>query len=192
MANKEPNHNDRRVQRTRRTLREALIALILERGWDGFSVGDVCARADVGRSTFYLHFADKEELLIGGFDDLRRMLRANLAAMEGTAKQPLGFVRGMIEHARQNHRLFLALLGKRSGQLVLQRFHDLVLDLIREDLAALPGKGVGKEATVHFLGGAFLDLLSWWLESKHPVGPDVLEGLFLRRARSVLAVSLEV
>lgn len=61
---------DRRVQRTRRQLREALITLILERGWDAVSVRDVCEKADVGRSTFYVHFADKENLLLSGFDDL--------------------------------------------------------------------------------------------------------------------------
>ena len=67
--------NDRRVLRTRRTLREALVQLILQRGWEKVSVLEVCERADVGRSTFYTHFADKEELLLSGFDDLRQALR---------------------------------------------------------------------------------------------------------------------
>src|SRR5512139_3251865 len=67
---------DRRVLRTRATLREALVRLILERGWDDISVQDVCDRANVGRSTFYSHFADKEELLLAGFDDLRKALVA--------------------------------------------------------------------------------------------------------------------
>lgn len=45
---------DRRVRKTRRLLHEALVTLILERGWDAVSVRDVCERADVGRSTFYV------------------------------------------------------------------------------------------------------------------------------------------
>jgi len=57
MGGKLPEKDDRRVQRTRRALREALVALIVERGWEGFSVQEVCERADVGRSTFYTHFA---------------------------------------------------------------------------------------------------------------------------------------
>jgi len=186
MGSKEPNKSDRRVQRTHRTLRESLIALILERGWDGFSVQDLCDHADVGRSTFYMHFADKEELLVGGFADLRKMLRANLAAQAGPSPQPFRFVLGMMEHARQNHRLFLALVGKRSGQLVLQRFRELVLDLIREDLARLPAKGQAKEALVHFVGGAFLELLTWWLECKNPLGPAEMERMFLQMALPAL------
>lgn len=59
---REPKTN-RRVQRTRRRLREALIALVLERGWERTTVQDVCDRADVGCSTFYLHFQSKEKLL---------------------------------------------------------------------------------------------------------------------------------
>jgi AcrR family transcriptional regulator len=187
MTSKEPNPKDRRVTRTRRTLREALIALIIERGWDGFSVQDICDQADVGRSTFYMHFADKEELLVGGFDDLRKMLRANLASKAGPSPEPLSFVGGMIEHAQQNHRLFLALVGKRSGQLVLQRFHDLVLDLVRDDLGRLPGKGPAKEVTVRFIAGAFLELLAWWLESRNPVDPSALEQQFLRMAAPAMA-----
>ena len=186
MASQEPNKSDRRVQRTRRTLRESLIALILERGWDGFSVQDLCAHADVGRSTFYMHFADKEELLVGGFADLRKMLRADLAAQAGPSAQPFRFVLGMIEHARQNHRLFLALVGKHSGQLVLQRFRELVLDLIREDLARLPAKGQAKEALVHFVGGVFLEVLTWWLESQSPLGPAEMELMFLHLALPAL------
>src|SRR6185437_2006254 len=71
-----PAVQDRRVERTQRALREALIRLVLERGWDDVSVQDVCARANVGRSTFYLHFADKEELLVSGFGGLQEALRA--------------------------------------------------------------------------------------------------------------------
>src|SRR5919198_2154855 len=72
-----PRSTDRRVLRTRAALREALLALIVERGWDAVGIRDICARATVGRSTFYTHFADKEELLFSGFDDLRSMLRAS-------------------------------------------------------------------------------------------------------------------
>ena len=84
--------DNRRVQRTRRTLREALVALILERGWDRFSIQDICERADVGRSTFYTHFADKEDVVGAGFEDLGRGVRAELAAASG-ARRPLAFSR---------------------------------------------------------------------------------------------------
>ena len=57
-----PRSTDRRVLRTRAVLRDALITLVGESGWDAITVQDICDRAKVGRSTFYMHFADKEDL----------------------------------------------------------------------------------------------------------------------------------
>ncbi|HLA33291.1 MAG TPA: helix-turn-helix domain-containing protein, partial [Rhodocyclaceae bacterium] len=67
---------DRRVQRTRNALREALVELMMERTWDEIGVQDICERANIGRSTFYMHFSSKDEWQQGAFDDLRREIRA--------------------------------------------------------------------------------------------------------------------
>ncbi len=186
MGAKLPSTADRRVQRTRRALREALIALILERGWDGFSVQDVCDRADVGRSTFYTHFADKEDLVGGGFEDLRRTLRAPLATCGGEPARSFRFSRGLIEHAHEQQRLFRALIGKRSGHLVQKKFRELVLDLVREDMGAFLAPGARHEATVAFVTGAFVELLTWSLEAKSTLPPEEVDALFHDLATPVL------
>ncbi len=188
MGAKTPSTTDRRVQRTRRALRDALIALLLERGWEDTSVEQVCERADVGRSTFYTHFADKEELLVGGFDDLRRALREGLGRSPGPA-QPLGFARGLIEHAGENERLFRAIVGKRSGQAVLRRFRELIVEMVREDLSAAPPSGPAREAAVHFIAGALLELLTWWVDTRNPLEAAQVERLFLRMAAPALRVA---
>ncbi len=164
MTARAPRTRDRRVERTHRALREALIALLLERGWDGFSVRDVCDRADVGRSTFYLHFADKEDLLISGFQQLRTALRQQLQPAAGSGR-PLAFARGLIEHIHDSQRMFRALLGKRSGYVVLRRFRELLIDLVREDLSAIGRPGPAREAAVLFIAGGFLELLTAWFEN---------------------------
>ncbi len=188
MGGKFPRTNDRRVRRTRRALREALIALMLERGWDSVSVQDICDRAEVGRSTFYTHFADKEELLVGGFNDLRQTLRAGLA-QSSASRAPLRFARGMIDHAHENQRLFRALVGKRSGQVVLRRFRELIVDLVREDLIVLhESSGPTMGAAVHFIAGAFLELLTWWLDTRNSLQPSDVERLFLQMATPAIEV----
>lgn len=181
---KTPNPADRRVQRTRRTLREALIELILERGWDETSVQHVCDRADVGRSTFYTHFADKEELLVGGFDDLRKAVREQHPQSTGT----LAFAGGLIEHAHEQRRLFRAIIGKKSGHVVQQRFRQLFTELVKEDLAGLAPAGPQLDATVHYLSGAFFELLIWWLDTRNPLQPVEVEALFQRLTAPVLLV----
>lgn len=187
MGTKAPSPTDRRVQRTRAALREALIGLILERGWDEVTVEQVCDRADVGRSTFYTHFADKEELLTGGFDELRRALREGLAS-PGAPAQPLGFARGLIEHVDVNRRLFRAIVGKRSGQAVLRRFREFVIALVQEDLASTPGRGPELEAAVHFISGGLLELLTWWADARGRLATADVERLFLQLARPAVQV----
>jgi AcrR family transcriptional regulator len=177
---------DRRVLRTRRTLRDALITLILERGWEKVSVQDVCDRADVGRSTFYVHFVDKEDLLVGSLDDLRKALRAGQA---GASSRPLGFTRGLIDHAHEQQRLFRAIIGKRSGLQVHKRFRELVTALVREDLSTLPIPRARMEATVHYLAGAFLELLIWWVDARNAMPPSELEELFHQLTTPVLAAA---
>ena len=185
MGVKLPSTADRRVQRTRRALRDALTALILERGWEGFSVQDVCDRADVGRSTFYTHFADKEELVGGALEDLGKALREQLAG-SGQAG-PLPFSRGLIEHAHEQRRLFLAIVGKKSGHVVQRRFRELVLALVREDLAGVLAPGPRRDAVVAFVAGAFFKLLTWSLEAKSAIAPAEVDAQFHELVDPILA-----
>ena len=56
-------NSDRRTQRTRLALTSAFVELVLTRGYEALTTGEICRKANVGRSTFYLHFASKDELL---------------------------------------------------------------------------------------------------------------------------------
>ena len=62
---------DRRIQRTRQSLQTALSELIVEKGYEKVTVQDVIDRANVGRSTFYVHFESLDQLLLSGFEPLR-------------------------------------------------------------------------------------------------------------------------
>lgn len=175
---------DRRVQRTRRALRDALIELILKRGWEETSVQDVCDHADVGRSTFYVHFADKEDLLVSGFDELRKALRAHGAG--ASDPRTLGFARGLIEHTYENRRLFRAVVGKRSGQVVQNRFRQLLITLVEEDLAKLMPAGPRLDASANYIAGALFQLVIWWHETRNPLEPDDVATIFEQLTTAVL------
>ena len=187
MREKQPSRDDRRVRRTRGALRDALVDLIVERGWDGFSVQDLCDRADVGRSTFYLHFADKEEVLAGGFADVGKALRAQLAR-SGEAR-PLAFSRGLLEHALEHLRVWRALVGRRAAHVVQGKMRALVVELVREDLAALLPAGHRREAAVAFLAGALFELLIWSLEARPPTTAEEADALFHELAGPALAAA---
>jgi AcrR family transcriptional regulator len=172
---------DRRTRRSRQALHEALVALTLERGWDRVTVQAVCDHARVGRSTFYLHFADKEDALVGGLEHVRDDLR----------KQPrsavFGFVRGLLDHADESRRLFRAVIGKRSGLAVQRRFREIVLELMVDELRAA-GVRKGALATVsRFLSGALVELLFAWVDTRASSPAADLEREFVRLAQPVVA-----
>jgi len=168
------------VLRTHRLLREALIRLVHERGWDEITVQDVCGRADVGRSTFYLHFADKEELLVSGFGDLGKQLR------EHASEQPLGFTLALFEHAREFQPLYRALLGKRTGQVVYRGFLNLVIGLLDEDVAKIAPAGPLRDAAVRYLAGGFWELLQLWASQPQRSPAIEVDELFRRLSMPVL------
>jgi AcrR family transcriptional regulator len=185
MREKEPSRGDRRVRRTRGALKDALVDLIVERGWEGFGVQDLCERADVGRSTFYLHFADKEEVLAGGFADVGRELRAQLR--RSGAPGPLAFSRGLLEHVQAHLRVFRALIGRRAAHVVQGKLRALVTELVREDLAARLPAGARRDGAAAFLAGALFELLIWSLEARPPTTAEEADALFHELAAPVLA-----
>jgi AcrR family transcriptional regulator len=155
--------------------------LILERGWDAVSVRDICERADVGRSTFYVHFADKENLLLSGFDDLHRAMEE----LRTQSRQSFGFLQPLAEHAAENRRLVEALLGRQSGQRVHWRFRDVLRALVEAELEALgvPRAAVGSGA--NYIAGGTAELLMGWLEQPRGVGAEELSRVLRQHALAV-------
>jgi AcrR family transcriptional regulator len=180
MATKTPNVNDRRVQRTRRLLHEAFISLILERGYNAVTIRDVVERAGVGRSTFYTHFADLEEVLVG-WPAGHRWLREFAAGNPGE-RRPLGFTRALLEHVDEHRRVWRALVGKRGGMAVKERFRRDLLEVVREDVVALAGKQPAEvlDGIVHYVAGAFMELVFWWLDERKALPPADIDAIFHR------------
>lgn len=166
--------SDRRIRRTRQALQGALIELIIERGYEATTVADIAERADVGRSTFYAHFADKEDLLRSGIDALHGWIREQSGPGRPRAEghPALGFVGPMLQHANESRDIFRAFAGKRSGQLVEGLFHDLWIELLRE------GWPEAEPHALHAIAGAFGATLTWWLTEAEELGPAEVEARF--------------
>ncbi len=180
-----PRTADRRIERTRRLLGEALISLILEKGFEAITVQDLIDRADVGRSTFYSHFADKEDLLASGLANLSRGLRDSRPQ---EARQPLAFSLGLIMHALEHRRLFRVVVSSKTSLAVQREFRQLLIDLISEDLAGRGGALT--EPTVRFLAGALMELLSWWLEAEEPLPASEVDRMFRKLSHSAVEAAL--
>lgn len=179
---------DRRVQRTRDALRDALMALMalmLDRGWDAIDVQTLCDYANIGRSTFYQHYANKEEMLKASLMGLRDALMAR-AAENATVSGPLAFVPGLIAHVYQSQDLFRALLGRRSGHYVQDRFREMLIEMVQAGLPPGKSRSWQSAAQSHYLAGALFELLAWWLGGNRPQKPKDIEALFYLWSKPVL------
>jgi AcrR family transcriptional regulator len=182
---------DRRSVRTRNALRQALMALLAERGWDEIAVQDLCERADVGRSTFYSHYPNKDALLKGGLEDLQAALErqarasSHMATSDGAPAEGFGFAPGLIDHAMEQRAVFRGLIGRRSGYAVQQRFREMVIRLISQELPAASGS-LPRQVVARCMAAAFVELLSWWVEQRTPMPAAELAALFNELARPAL------
>jgi AcrR family transcriptional regulator len=166
---------DRRVQRTRRQLRDALMALITEKGYDAVTIEEITERADLGRTTFYLHYKDKEDLLVQSleavYDDLvvriqQRSLDEWLA--EGQGPWTLAF-----RHAAENARFYQIIISGQGGGALKKRVQDYIAETVQEiittRMAALgASSSVPVDVVSNYIGSALLGLIAWWLEEERP------------------------
>ena len=179
---------DRRVRRTRELLRSALLVLIQEKGYDRITIQDILDRADVGRSTFYAHYRDKDELLLSGFEDIRTALDAERDAAETGAEKKAEFLRPMLavfQHV-EGHRHFWGALTRKGGADLITRIlrksvHDLVREHFRSQFAGVKDP-LQLEAAMQFVAGACMGLLIWWLDDDIPYSAEEIHSIFRRQA----------
>ena len=165
---------DRRVRRSRQAIMQALQALIAEKGYNAVTVSDILEAADVGRSTFYAHFRDKEDVLLSGFDDIRSALSQPPPSDEAeaaTAGEFLGPVRSVFEHVGRYRQAWKPLVLKGGADVVVRVLRDASESLIRDHLTQ-QCQGTASEARIEaatqYLTGALMGLLTWWLDSESP------------------------
>jgi AcrR family transcriptional regulator len=176
---------DRRVRRTRRILHEALISLILDNGYEQITVQDILDRADVGRSTFYVHYRDKEALLAASFDDIRDRLREEFETAEdrGATINPARPAALVFEHAHRHQRVYRALCGKQGGNLVYRHLHNLIHETLTKHLEPFLSQArsdLPADIVAQFYTSTALGLLTWWIDHDFSPSPAWLATTYQR------------
>jgi AcrR family transcriptional regulator len=178
---------DRRISRTRRLMHDALMALIVEKGYEAVTVQDILDRADVGRSTFYAHFRDKDELLLSSFEHLRTLFeqqqQALLVSRRTGINPEVNFVLELFRHTGEHHKLYKAIAGKQSGEMILKYLHQYLYNMLigphTEIMKNRKASPVPVEITTRYLVSALLSLLTWWLDSNMPYSPEKMDEIFM-------------
>ncbi len=205
--------SDRRTSRTRRLLRDSLLSLILEKGYEAVTVEEITERADLGRTTFYLHYRDKEELLLESIDAMADDLveaisRAPLSAWEfgsdpsgRSQASPLQTpLRSIFEHAARYADLYRIILRGEGRSSATERLHEII---IRSANSYIEGRLVRERPNIrplipydvftNYFAGALLGTVTWWLENSLPYPPqqmaEMFERILFQGARNALGFS---
>ncbi|MGX1516362.1 TetR/AcrR family transcriptional regulator [Streptomyces collinus] len=163
---------DRRVRRTRAALRQALVELVLDKGFQAITVEEITERADIGRATFYAHYRDKEDLLVGIVRDLAQDRERLLPAVRQAHAQ--GFtglpVKYIFEHAAQERGVYQVILRGEGDGRALREFTELIRSHAEmafrdraEQLGVEPRIPLGIVARAWT--GELISVLSWWVEN---------------------------
>jgi AcrR family transcriptional regulator len=123
-----PQSTDRRVGRTRQLVRQASIEVVRDKGFRAARVRDIAERANINRSTFYAHFADKYALADAFVrDEFRDLVAAELPPVSQWTEATVGRLIGIVlERARRQTRC-------RDAELL----HPLLQHAVQDELAQI-------------------------------------------------------
>ena len=190
---------DRRIRRTRALLHEALGSLIREKAYDRITVAQILDRAGVSRSTFYIHFRDKDDLLASGMRALLfDALATDGAASSDTAERMVAFCVPLLRHIHHHRRSARAKLGERGRAILHAHLRSVLAEWIVQALdggrgpSAPPSRhsAVAPELLAQHIASTFVLVLHWWLDQDGRTASDEADKLFRALVMPVLRAPL--
>jgi AcrR family transcriptional regulator len=191
---------DLRIRRTRGRLSNALVELMRDKPINQITVQEVLKQAGVGRSTFYLHYRDKDDLFLDLMENGMEMWSNGLSKTKEKSHR-LVPVEEFFTHAASAMHFYRALID--SGR--IHSFFDLAQGCFARGIARrlkeintpnlvssnLVSANLGKknpnstnkagrelDARSHALAGNLLSLLKWWLDHGAKESPRAMDQLF--------------
>ena len=189
---------DARVRKTQSRLRDALVSLIHEKHYDTIVVRDILKRADVGRSAFYAHFANKHELLTSGIEHIlhgspERQAPAKVGPF-GTAvwfSLPFFEYVGRCRHTTQlkTSRKGRAVVHEHLRKLLVEQVEQEIRTTARSLKNAAPA--IPPDLLAEHVVGTFILVLNWWADTQSALSPREVDDLFLTLVSPVLAAAAQ-
>lgn len=177
---------DRRVQRTKQLLKEAVLELAVEVGFDRLTIEQITERANLGRTTFYLHYNDKSELLLDSLQSQIDSIFQEIYSEENIQKWVQDGIdprKRIFEYAAENHELFRLLFTDEVSGMVSNQFRahiafvlETITKTLQEQYNATPR--LPNPVVANYVSGALVGLLVWWLENDMPYTPEAIYNMY--------------
>lgn len=196
MTDKKP---DRRVQRTRQLLQEAFHGLLHDKPYDAITIQDITERANVGRTTFYLHYDSKEDLLLEHYGLVTSLFRlGSLSRDELLADEPPltleHFLIAMVENTSRYYSVANSKAPYRTIEGLQRQMADDLLQTLQTEFVESDCT-MPLDVLARYIAGAALTLMRWWIENRTPYDAHQLATMLHRLQRATIceafAISLE-
>lgn len=177
-------------------LRNALLELIGEKGYESVTIQEITDRADLSRATFYLHYKDKDALLVSALEAMYEDLFKAFSIQEGVATQPNQVSLNAFKHVQEHRELYRILLGERGMATVWQRIQDSIFTYTHQVLKSLQKDlGVSEtriplEVLARFSSGALNALLIWWVQSNFAYTPEEMSSMYQSMIQPTILANL--
>jgi len=164
------------------SIENALIELIVKKGYDKVSVQDIVDHANVGRATFYAHYEDKDDLFTQSIERFFDMIshEINLKNTDKTELLPVLVIFQHMEGHAHIHRAFGA------SPLLHKKFHHHFVVLIKRRLETLGHDHIPIDIMANYLAGALLSLIEWWLKDTTSYSAKEMAQMYQQMVRKAL------
>jgi AcrR family transcriptional regulator len=172
---------DRRVRHTRDALGDALLTLMQEKPFETITVQQVLDRAGIGRSTFYAHYRDKDDLFLSDLEDFLEPM-STLLLRRHEVSDRVAPVRELFTHVAEMRQLHAALIAADKLRDFLEMGQEYFARAIEQRLGELLTSrkiaAVQRTAMAHAFAGSLLSLLSWWVDHAAAASPKEMDELY--------------
>jgi|GEM_PF-172654 len=177
--------DDRRIQRTRKQLRESMLELILDRGYDDISIQDVTDHANLGRATFYLHYREKDELYRDILYSLTNEFIATLPKRESKNRREVSTrnLEILFNYLENHYDLYRIITIGRSMILTSAIVSEIIREHIKvfkfnEDETYESVTGIPLDFLLSFNASTLKSTIFWWLENEMPYSPSEMARMY--------------
>jgi len=189
---------DRRIQKTHHLLRGALVSLISEKPYDSIIVKEILDRANVGRSTFYTHFRDKDDLLVSGIHEMLRPVHSTAQPVTGKGRDRiLWFSLPIFEYHYQHRHAGGDRIGPRGRAILHDHLRRVLADVIAGAVkkgirdGRKPSRSIPADLLSEYVASAFVLVLNWWLDRGMPQSAAEINDVFYKLIAPTLAAVCE-
>ena len=161
-------------------LREALVDLIPEKGFEAITIRDITERADIAYATFFRHY-DSIELLLGEqIEHVIQELETEARGSEGDHIEAEGLL--LFRHVESDYALYRSLLGRRSSRAVVSRLKEVTIEAVRPHAEAhyreVEEPSIPIEVALNHIAAAAWELVAWWVANDMPHPPERMAKIY--------------